>query len=75
MSRVEWIESILMLVCIPLLWPVVRWMRSGAPLSPYYSVVLVLAAAVLLGITVRRVRRLRHAFREQRGGGPGRFPF
>ncbi len=75
MSRVEWVEGLLMLVCIPLLWPIVRWMRSGTPLPPYYGVVLVAAAGLLIVITVRRIRRLRNAFREQRGQGPGRFPF
>ncbi|MAF09988.1 hypothetical protein CMK11_06005 [Candidatus Poribacteria bacterium] len=75
MSRVEWVESVVMLLCIPLLWPVVKWMRSGTPLPAYYGVVLVAGALVLIAITVRRVQRLRNAFRDQRGQGPGRFPF
>ena len=74
MSRAEWVEGVLMLLCIPLLWPVVRWMRTGAPMPPFYGIVLVVGAAALVIITVRRIQRLRKAFREQRGG-QNRFPF
>jgi hypothetical protein len=74
MSRVEWVESVVMLLCIPLLWPVVKWMRSGTPLPAYYGAVLVAGALLLIAITVRRIQRLSKAFREQRGQGPGRFP-
>ena len=70
MSRSEIIESVVMLLCIPLLWPVVGAMRGGPPLSPLYKAVLVIPVVVLAVISVRRIRRIRKAFRERRGGPP-----
>ena len=76
MSRAEWIESLVMLLCVFLLWPFVRAMRGGVPLPPYYEFVLIGAAVALGIITIRRVQRLRRAFREQnRRKGPPQFPF
>ncbi|MBM3213835.1 hypothetical protein FJZ36_02840 [Candidatus Poribacteria bacterium] len=64
MSRTELIESVVMILCIPALWPVVRSFRSDVPLPSGYSAVLAVVALVLGAITVRRIRRLRAAFRD-----------
>ena len=74
MSRTEIVESIVMLFCIVLLWPVVRSMRGGPPVSPLFKVVLVVAVVVLAVITVRRVKRIRQAFGERDGRRGPPFP-
>jgi len=64
MKRDELIENVILILCIPALWPVVRAMRGGEPLPDRYELFLALVVVVLVGIAVRRIQRIRAAFRE-----------
>lgn len=64
MKRDELIENIIVILCIPALWPVVGVMRGWGSLPSSYHFVLGLVVLVLVGVTIRRVRRIRAAFRE-----------
>jgi hypothetical protein len=64
MKRDELVENIILILCIPALWPVVRVMRGAGSLPNNYDFYLGFIVVVLIVITVRRIRRIRAAFRE-----------
>ena len=74
MTRTEIVESVVMLVCITSLWPVVHSMRTDQPLTPVYRMLLLVVVLALGYITVRRVRRMRAAFKDKVGGPGPPFP-
>ncbi|GIX05664.1 MAG: hypothetical protein KatS3mg115_0067 [Candidatus Poribacteria bacterium] len=74
MSRAEWIESILILLCTLALLPMIRLAREEEPLPWEYRALLVVAGLMLAVLLVRRFLRLRRAFRDQQRRPPG-FPF
>ena len=73
MTKNEIIESVVIVLSIPLLWPVVRATHGGPPVSPLFKVLLVAAVVALVVVAIRRVQRIRLAFKD-RNGPRGPFP-
>ena len=66
MNKQERWESTVVILAIISLWPILHWHNQERPIPPQYWFVLLIVAAVLGFIMVRRIRRLRDAIRTAR---------